>query len=494
MPEVYKTTKTIFAIIAAIAALRFISLGMYPLFDPTEGRYAEIGRKMLELNNWVTPFIEYNVPFWAKPPLSFWLTAISYKIFGVNDFAARLPSFLVMAGIVWLVRWTQESRKLELKKGNAPQAHDSSIPGSYLTTLILISMGLFFYLAGGVMTDPTLAFSITLSMIAFWRAVVIREKLWGYIFFAGIAMAMLAKGPIGVVLMGIPIFIWVMWQNKWKDLWHNLPWVYGTLLMLVAVLPWYIMAEIRTPGFLRYFIIGEHFERFLVKGWKGDLYGSGRAHPIGTIWLFGLAALAPWSLLLLAAPFIKSFRIKLSITSALDKSWQIYLWLWALTPLVFFTISRNVLVTYVISALPAFAILFTPVVAELIKNTKGKVLVLGLASFVPLVFIGLIIAVNIHPYSKYIPSQQQIINDYTNISQGADIPIIYLMRHPYSGNFYSGGKATEVLDIEELRPYLDKEVFIVVPKAYYPRILGDVQEKLEIIADKNNSILLHNNP
>ena len=71
MQQNAKIIKIILAIIVAVALLRLMSLGMYPLLDPTEGRYAEMGRKMLELGNWVTPFIDYNVPFWAKPPLSF---------------------------------------------------------------------------------------------------------------------------------------------------------------------------------------------------------------------------------------------------------------------------------------------------------------------------------------------------------------------------------------------------------------------------------------
>ena len=404
----YKNITTIIiAIIAAIAALRLISLGLYPLFDPTEGRYAEIGRKMMENGNWVTPFIEYNVPFWAKPPLSFWLTAISYKIFGVNEFAARLPSFFAMGGILWLVLSCQlpaasyqEKKKLITDNGQL------------ITALILTSMALFFYLAGGVMTDPSLAFGITLTMVSFWQAVVRQQKLWGYGFFAGIVIAMLAKGPIGVVIMGMPIFIWVLWMKKWKDLWKNLPWVYGTLLTLALVLPWYIMAEIRTPGFLHYFIVGEHFERFLVKGWKGDLYGGGRAHPVGTIWLFGVLAMMPWSLLLIAAPFVKSIRKSLSIASAHDKSWQLYLWLWALTPLVFFTIAKNILITYVISGLPAFALLLTPIVINFIKNKNGKIFVFSFSVFVPVVFAVVLLMVNINPDAKWIRSEEETIKVY----------------------------------------------------------------------------------
>ena len=83
-------------IIVVTILLRLLTLGAYPLFDPTESRYAEIGRKMVESGNYVTPMIEPGVPFWAKPPLSFWMSAYSYKLFGINEFTSRLPSFLLM--------------------------------------------------------------------------------------------------------------------------------------------------------------------------------------------------------------------------------------------------------------------------------------------------------------------------------------------------------------------------------------------------------------
>jgi len=82
------------ALLAVIALTRLVSLGAFPLMDPTEGRYADIARVMVESGNWVTPQLEPGVPFWGKPPLWFWLTSLCYKVFGVHEFSARLPSFL----------------------------------------------------------------------------------------------------------------------------------------------------------------------------------------------------------------------------------------------------------------------------------------------------------------------------------------------------------------------------------------------------------------
>ncbi|NOT84283.1 MAG: phospholipid carrier-dependent glycosyltransferase [Methylococcaceae bacterium] len=92
-----------FGLLVAIFAIRLITLGLYPLYDPSESRYAEMGRKMLETGNWVTPLIDYGVPFWGKPPLSVWLTASSLWLGGINDFSARLPSLLLSLGMTWII-------------------------------------------------------------------------------------------------------------------------------------------------------------------------------------------------------------------------------------------------------------------------------------------------------------------------------------------------------------------------------------------------------
>lgn len=108
----------------------------------------------------------------------------------------------------------------------------------------------------------------------------------------------MSKGPLALVLTGFPITLWTVWNREWKNVWNSLPWIKGALLMLALSLPWYLLAERQTPGFLHYFIVGEHFQRFTVKGWQGDLYGSGHASPLGTIWLYGLTMFLPWTLLL----------------------------------------------------------------------------------------------------------------------------------------------------------------------------------------------------
>ena len=134
---------------------RLIGMAAAPLLDTTEARYGEISRKMAELNDWVTPWFDHGVPYWGKPPLAFWVTAISFKLFGVNEFSARLPHLIISLLIVGLVVW------LAARRDRA-----AAVP-----TLALISGSfLFFVSSGAVMTDIELILGMTLTMAGFWLA------------------------------------------------------------------------------------------------------------------------------------------------------------------------------------------------------------------------------------------------------------------------------------------------------------------------------------
>ena len=261
-------------LLVAIVALRLATLGAYPLLDPTESRYAEIARKMLETGDWLVPQVDYGVPFWGKPPLSTWLSAIAMAVFGVNEFAARLPSFLLMSGCGILVY-----RLAALRAG---------ADAALWALTAFAATGLVFISAGAVMTDPALAFATTLSMAGFWIAVDGHESMRrtaGYAFFLGLAAGLLAKGPVAVVLTMLPVGAWTLWTGQWRVVWTRLPWLAGTLLTVALAVPWYWAAERASPGFLDYFLVGEHWKRFVESGWKGDLYGQAHARPRGTIWL-----------------------------------------------------------------------------------------------------------------------------------------------------------------------------------------------------------------
>jgi 4-amino-4-deoxy-L-arabinose transferase-like glycosyltransferase len=422
-------------ILLIAVAIRFFTMGAYPLFDNTESRYAEIARKMVETNIWVMPQYHYGVPFWAKPPLSTWSSAITMELFGINEFAVRLASFIFSFGIFLLVY------NLAIKKNGRGYALSSSV--------ILWTTPAFFIISGGVMTDPSLAFSTTLAMAAFWNAAfgASGRRVWGYTFFIALGIGLLAKGPIAIVLTMLPIGVWVLWRKKWSEVRHNFPWVTGSLLMLAIAVPWYIAAELYTPGFLKYFLIGEHVMRFIDSGWHGDLYGHEHSVFRGAVWLYWLATTFPWCIIFIKALLkdkSKAYGIK-------NDGWRSYLMLWALTPMVFFTLAGSILWTYVLPGIPAFALLLGEIINEHAgeKNVRRQTLAAGL--LLPVLFLGVVIFAKPLEVAK---CQKEVVEGYYHDRPSPESRLVYLFDKPYSAEFYSKGKAIQALNQKTAEAYL----------------------------------------
>lgn len=438
-----------------ILAVRLISLPMYPLMDTTEARYAEMSRKMLETGNWVTPLYDYDTPFWGKPPLSFWASAVTMQVFGINEFGARLAPYLasILTGLLFFAWPFRENRREK----------------ALLCFIVMQSTVIGFIGAGAVMTDEFLLLSAALCMVSFWKAMQAETKnrLWGYLFFVGLALGLLSKGPLIFVLAGFPIFWWVVVRKQWGNLWRKLPWPTGIILMLVITVPWYWAAENATPGFLRYFIIGEHFERFLVKGWEGDLYGSGHGRMKGTIWLFGILCTLPWILLWPYALLKKLFDRNFSE--------NLYLLLWMLTPLLFFTFAGNILPAYVLPSLAAFAILTATVVSNWRKSFAGA----RYTSLVPTAgLLVMFVVLFLTPLSGmvFIRSHKELLSHWDGQSR-----LTYLDKRYYSSQFYSYGKAGL---IDEVTPeILTNEIFastapqtVVMRKNFYEEYFANLPQ------------------
>ncbi len=468
-------------LLLVIAFIRIATLALYPLTDTTEARYADIGRIMVHTNNWVTPQIDTG-PFLAKPPLSTWLTAISLKLFGINTFAARLPSFLL--GLLTIGLLYVLARRL----------YGRSV--ARLSVLILASSLLFFVLAGAVMTDPSLGLATTMVMVGVLLALAEPEqriaRRWGYLAFAGIGLGLLAKGPVTLVLTGAPVFLWCLFGRHWRLVFERLPWVGGiTLLMLIAV-PWYVLAELRTPGFLQYFLVGEHFLRFIDPHWNGDLYGAPRIVPKGTIWLFWFGATLPWSLLL---PIILILRwtgrwpaCVLFNTEA--QPWRGLLVWWALTPMLFFTLASSVLPPYVYPGLPPLALLIALALQPLdSKRPHIAPLVYSLASIIPVLFLILILILG--PTLGMQRSQLPVLARFQSLADSEHAILAYTYKRPLSADFYGPGRTRNMFNAapSEWRNLLNNGVtdFVVEERDRSGHQLGKmpdfVRKRLKPIAE-----------
>lgn len=416
--------RTLWTLLIGALLIRLLSLGFYPLMDTTESRYGEMARMMVETGNWLTPLYDYGVPFWGKPPLFTWMSATSVELFGLSEFTLRLPHWIAGVIVVWAAAWFAK------KNGYHPL-----VAAVVLSTTLVFSIS-----AGAVMTDMALTFGLTLAMIGFyqcWRG----ETLWGYVGFVGLAIGLLAKGPVSIVLFGLAVFPWMVIQHgivgAFVELWRRFPLIKGTLLMLAIALPWYLMAERATPGFIDYFIVGEHYKRFVEPGWTGDLYGAGHQEAKGKIWFFWILAILPWSLIL---PLLMIIRAKFGLEQAKNNHGftSFAIW-WALCPLILFTMSSNILATYVLPGAPAIAILMA-----IFWKQKDTLWLTIAALIVP---VALIVA------TWLLNTGQVADNSDKSIFQKIDksIPVYYLHSRPYSGQYYSSGKAKAIQNIEEIK-------------------------------------------
>jgi 4-amino-4-deoxy-L-arabinose transferase-like glycosyltransferase len=265
--------------------------------------------------------------------------------------------------------------------------------------------------------------------------------------FIGLGSALLAKGPVGVVLTGLPCGIWALVSGNLRTIWRDLPWMRGVLLTLVIALPWYVIAELRSPGFLNYFIVGEHFHRFVTPGWGGDLYGTAHDYPYGTIWLFMLADILPWTILfpILAwqtrggrASEVPAQSLP-GAQNASSASWRNYLLLWAFMPAVFFTRAGNIIWPYVMPGMPALALLVGGwLTTRANQNLVRTNLALGLTITMVLA-AGFNISMPFTGRSNDLAAKTLIQDYHSRDPKG--LPLIYLKHRPFSAAFYSQGKA-----------------------------------------------------
>ena len=425
------------AVLLLVILVRVLLLPWYPLMDTTEARYGEMARLMVETGNWITPLFDYNVPFWGKPPLHTWMSASSILVFGVNEFAVRFPHWL--AAVLVLVCVGLFAKRLGLPVLNI--------------LIILASTVVFTISAGAVMTDMALTLGITLSMVGFylcWQG----DKLWGYAGFVGLAIGLLAKGPVALVLFAIGTGLWLLWQygpiKLWRQLWQRVPLLSGLALMLAIALPWYVIAEQTTPGFLNYFIVGEHWSRFVDSGWEGDLYGSAHDEVRGTIWLYFVVAAMPWSLFLPRVLYLlfkqaKQDAAQQAITPkemALQNSTNglaSYLVCWMIAPMVLFTLAGNILPAYVLPGIPALALLLG--LAWRDSKLPGLNVI---AISISVLLIATVAVLHFGPGKD--KSERWLLAQRSDV-----LPTYYWQNQPFSARFYSAGQADKIQSLTEVK-------------------------------------------
>lgn len=448
----------LFGLLALILALRLTSLGLHPLLDSIEARHAEIARQILELSDWITPLLNPSVALWGTPPVSLWGQAASMQLLGINEFALRLPAWLIhLFSCLVIIHLGRRERSLTV---------------GLLAAVIYSSGTLGVLISGVVVSDSTLSLALLLAYAGFWSGMAHGQRNAARLGFIGLGLGVLAKGPLILLLCAIAALLWVVFTRQWRQLWC-LPWRSGLLLMLSMTLPWYAFAEFKSPGFFEHLLIGEHLQRYLTSDWHSGLLSDTHDQPLGTIWLYLLAALFPWSLLL---PLLHLHR-----RDTYGSAWHLFLWCWALVTPLFFSLSGNIAWTYVLPALPAWALLL----ADTLSRWRGShpMLIAGFALTLPVLALTLLLEGSLEQHPQ---NQRDLVQAWQRANVTQPGPLLYLERKSDSASFYSAGKAQH---IDTTRPLPELTVFYLARRLSDPGPLLPAQLDCVSIAQTNASLL-----
>jgi 4-amino-4-deoxy-L-arabinose transferase len=353
--------------------LYILPLGYRPLMIPDETRYGEIPREMLATGDWVTPHL-VGLRYFEKPPLGYWLNALSIAAFGENEFAIRLPGALaagLTALIVFLFTlrvWGQRrvalaAAVIQLTFLEVYVVGTFSVLDNFVT--LFLTAGIYsYYLAASKAPEASTN----------WK----RWALPGIMF----GLAFLTKGFLAFAVPVLVLVPWMLWQGNWQLLVKMSGWV--MLAAVLVALPWSIVIHLREGDFWRYFFWIEHIKRFTADNAQHDQPAY--------YFLMQLPALAfPW-LTLMPATLSGLRNVN---RNALEKRGVLrLLWLWLLLPFIFFSASTGKLITYILPCFPPLAVLTAVGLAGYFNSGRNKLFDFGMllnALILLCLFAGLLI-------------------------------------------------------------------------------------------------------
>ncbi len=315
-----------------IAGLFLFSNLSYPLIDRDETRYAEIPREMLATNNWVLPQLNF-APYYDKPPLLYWCCALSYSVFGISEWSARLvpalAAYFTLLATLWLGT-----------RNFGPRV------GLLSATVLLLSVG-FAFTSRYLLIDGLFSLFVTLSFFAAYEAIQATKVRLGWWLVASICcgVACLAKGPLSFVLLLPPVFLFAWLSESFaKPRW----WHYALLLTTVAAVtaPWLIAVTLQDPTFIIEFLVRHNVQRF-----AGEFHAKPFWYFVPVLLLAG----HPWSFL--AIPYAQFLFNRNPLSAAARPPILGFMLLWAAWCFVFFSMSSCKLPTYLLPAAPALALM-----------------------------------------------------------------------------------------------------------------------------------------
>lgn len=320
----------------------FYGLGNFGLIGADEPRYAQIAREMLERRDFLTPVL-HGEPWLEKPVLYYWLAAGSYAVFGVSDWAARLPQAVLASGMVLFLYFFLRRFR----------------PGTELDAALMTatSAGIIGF-GRGVSTDAPLAVFFVIGMLGWYAWLGTARRGWLLLFYVTMALGMLAKGPVAPFLAGLVVVVFALLRHEPRLILRTL-WLPGILLFCAVALPWYVAVQLANPQFFDEFILRHNLGRFSL-----NLYYH--RYPF---WFYVptlLLGVMPWATFVIAALVgtVRDWRRRPAPKTA---GFPEFLAVWILGIVIFFSISESKLPGYILPAFPPCAMLL----ADWLRRREG---------------------------------------------------------------------------------------------------------------------------
>lgn len=323
---------------ALMACLLYLpGLGRPALWEPDEGRYAEIAREMVQSGDYVTPRDDW-VRYFEKPPLMYWAGALAIKSLGANEFAVRLPAALFSIGQVAITCALAE-------------AMFGAMAGLAGAAALALSP-LFFGFARFLTLDPALAFFVNGALACFYmasRAPAFGQcagRRWLYLAAGLTALGTLSKGPVALAISGGVALLYMLLEGRVREL-TRIPWLGCALIYGAICAPWFVLAARRNPDFLAFFFIHEHVKRYL----------SSTEHGWGPYFFIPVTLAGMWPWIYFVPRPIRQWLRRRTDEAPVNASALRFLLIWFGLIFVFFSIPRSKLGSYILPGLPPLAIL-----------------------------------------------------------------------------------------------------------------------------------------
>ena len=301
----------------------FYGLAAFGLVGADEPRYAQVAREMFARHNWITPTLYGNV-WMEKPVLYYWGAIVSYKIFGVSDWAARLPGAVfatTMVAFVYL--WARRFR------------NETQLDAMVMTA----STAFIFAFARAASVDIQLVAPLTIGLLAWWTFYATNQRRWLALFYAAVAVGTLAKGPVSAALAAMIILVFVALRLEWTAIARTL-WLPGILIFCVIALPWYVAVQHANPNFFHEFFVQHNLDRFATNRFQHHQH----------VWYYVpvlLVATLPWTVFVFTA-LVRGLK---SIRAVKENALLAFLSVWVIVPFVFFSIAQSKLPGYVLPSI-----------------------------------------------------------------------------------------------------------------------------------------------